>query len=289
MASETFTIGDLTAVIGDNETGEGEKHRAGYNGIWSLTHKSEPKSIFIPAVAGMNLEHIFDGETLDLKGETKIFFEPRNAKMTLKKLADHEAELHQPPTPTFHLESWTTFTLRKPDIIDFAFRCKATQHVFKRDYIGLFWASYINAPDDKSMYLRGKNGWLQHCTPAHDTLSTVVHEANKFDLTFAEGHRSCLYRHFSPLKYDLPFFYGNFGKHMLIVMFDRSENIRLTHSPSGGGFNKEAETTNPAWDFQFIVPKYEVMKEYGFRARLIYREKCSRDEVLKEYERWRKG
>jgi hypothetical protein len=112
--------------------------------------------------------------------------------------------------------------------------------------------------------LRGKSGWLQHCTPAHDTLSTVVHEANKFDLTFVDGHRDCLYRNFSPLKYDLPFFYGLFGKHMLIVMFDRSENIRFSHSPSGGGFNKDAETTNPAWDFQFIIPKYDVMKEYGF-------------------------
>ena len=46
------------------------------------------------------------------------------------------------------------------------FRCRPTQHVFRRGYIGLFWASYINAPDDKSMYFRGTAGWLQLCTPA---------------------------------------------------------------------------------------------------------------------------
>jgi hypothetical protein len=91
------------------------------------------------------------------------------------------------------------------------------------------------------------------------------------------------------LKFDLPFFYGLFGKHMLIVMFDRSEGIRFTHSPSGGGYNAKEQTTNPAWDFQFLVPKYDVMKEYGFKARLIYRERCSRGEVVKEYEKWRKG
>lgn len=288
MASETFSVGDLTAVVGDNAA-DGS-HRAGYNGLWSLTHKTEPKSLFVPAVAGLNLEHIFDGETLDPPGQTRIFFEPRNARMTLRKVSDTEAELHQPPTPTFHLESWSTFTFRQPDVIDFRFRCKPTQHVFKRGYIGLFWASYINAPDDKSMYLRGPaNDWLQHCTPAHDALSTVVHAQNAIDLTFVEGHRSCLYRSLSPLKFGLPLFYGLFGKHIFVVMFDRSEPIRLSHSPSGGGLNREAETTNPAWDFQFIVPKYDVMKEYGFRARVIYRERCSRAEVLKEYDAWRKG
>lgn len=287
MASGTFTVGDLTAVIGDNAASG--QHRAGYNGLWSLTHRTQESSIFVPTVAGMNLEHIYDGETLDPKGETKIFFEPRNAKMTFKKVSDSEALLYQPPTPTFKLESWTTFTLRKPDIIDFAFRCRPTQHVFKRGYIGLFWASYIHAPEDKSLYFLGKPGWLQHCTPAHDVLSTVTPLKEKFEPTFVEGHRSCLYRHLSPLKFDLPFFYGLFGKHMLIVMFDRTEGIRFTHSPSGGGYDASARTTNPAWDFQFLVPKYDVLKEYGFKARLIYRERITRAEVVKEYEKWRKG
>jgi len=52
MPSDTFTLGDITAVIGDNDS-KGE-HRAGYNGIWSLTHKTEPTNIFVPIVAGMN-------------------------------------------------------------------------------------------------------------------------------------------------------------------------------------------------------------------------------------------
>ena len=47
----------------------------------------------------------------------------------------------------------------------------------------------------------------------------------------------------------------------------------------GGGLNKDKQTTNPAWDFQFLLPTYDVRKEYGFRARVAYRERCSRDEV----------
>jgi len=56
MARETFQIDDLTAVIGDNEGYDG--HRAGYNGVHRLTHRSNPKSLF--TVAGPNLEHIFE-------------------------------------------------------------------------------------------------------------------------------------------------------------------------------------------------------------------------------------
>jgi hypothetical protein len=286
MASDTFSAGDITAIIGDNEAKEA--HRAGYNGLWSLTHKVEKSNLFVPTVAGLNLEHIFDGETLDPKGETKIFFEPRNVPMEFKKKSATEAELHQPPTPTFFLESWTTFKLIEPHYVDFTFRCRPTQHVFKRGYIGLFWANYINAPDDKSMYFRGKNSWLQQCTPAHDTLSTVLYEKESFDLTFNREHRDCLYMNFSPLKFDQPFFYGLYRDMTAIWMFDRTEGIRFTHSPSGGGFETTRQTSNPAWDFQFVIPKFDVNEDYGFKGRLVYRPRCSRDEVMKEYESWKK-
>ena len=63
--------------------------------------------------------------------------------------------------------------------------------------------------------------------------------------------------------------------------------IRLAHSPSGGGVNAALQTTNPAWDFQFLVPKPEVMKEYGFKARTVLRPRCSRDELLEEYKQWK--
>lgn len=287
MASDTFKVGDLTAVIGDNEA-KGE-HRAGYNGLWSLAHRTEPTNLFVPTVAGMNFEHIFDGDTQDPAGASDIFFEPRKAKMTFKKVSDTVAVLRQEATPTFKLESTTRFTLREPDAIDFHFRFRATQHVFKRGYLGLFWASYMNAPDDKSMYLRGANGlWLQHCTPAHNVLSTVVHRDDKFEMTFAKDHRDCLYKSLSPLKYDVPLFYGLYRKHIVMVMFDRTAGLRLTHSPSGGGTNTALQTTNPAWDFQYVLPKYDVNTDYDLRARLIYRERCPREQVLKEYENWSK-
>ena len=286
MAHDTFRAGDLTAVIGDNAAA-GE-HRAGYNGVWSLTHRTEPVNLFVPAVAGLNHEHIFDGDKQDTGNDLKVRFEPRYAPMNFKRLSDTEAELHQPPTPTFHLESWTRFKLTPPHYLDMSYRCVARQHAFAHGYIGLFWASYINAPEDRSMYFRGGGLWQQLCTQQHNDESTVRHRDDKIELKFTPGLRNGLYMNLSPLRFDEPFFYGLFRRHVFLVLFDRTAGIRLTHSPSGGGLNKEAQTTNPAWDFQYLIPRYDVNEEYGFRVRVVYRERCSRAEILKEYEDWRK-
>jgi hypothetical protein len=285
MAHDTFRAGDLTAVIGDNAAAG--VHRAGYNGLWSLTHRREPANLFVPAVAGLNLEHIFDGDKHDTDGTRTVFFEPRNAPMEFRRLSATEAELHQPPTPNFHLESWTRFALVAPHYVDFAFRCRATQHVFAHGYIGLFWASYVNAPDDKSVYFRDGGLWQQLCSQRHNDESTVRHRADTLDLTFSPGLGDALYRNVSPLRFEEPLFYGLFRGQIAVWMFDRADSIRLTHSPSGGGTNRAAQTTNPAWDFQFLIPRYDVLRDYGFRARLVYRERCDREEVLREYAAWR--
>ena len=284
MAHATFRAGDLTAIIGDNAAHE--NHRAGYNGIWSLTHRRESANLFVPAVAGLNFEHIFDGHRRDTDGTRRIFFEPRNAPMRFRRISNTEAELHQPETGTFHLESWTRFRLVEPHFIDMTFRCRAHQHVFEHGYIGLFWASYINAPDDKSMYLRNGNMWQQLCTQAHNDESTVRHTMDNLNLRFSEGYPEALFRNYSRFRYDQPFFYGNFRNQTVILMLDRTQGIRFTHSPSGGGSNRNQQTTNPAWDFQYLISPYEVNRDYSFRARLVYRPSCTRAEILREVTTW---
>lgn len=283
----TLKAGDLTAVIGDNSA-KGE-HRAGYNGVWSLRHQKGTRSLFVPAVAGLNLEHIVSGEHLE---EQTTFFEPRNAPMTLTLISETEAELHQPPTPTFHVESWTRFRVTAPHYLDMDFRCRAHQPVFPRGYLALFWASYMNAPADKSLYFLGgleaqKDLWTQLCTQWHNDQSTVRHRDDNFEMTYPEGGRETLFKSLSRLRFDQPFFYGHFDDLMWLVMFDRSEGIRFTHSPSGGGLNKDLQSTNPAWDFQFLVPNPELMKEYRFRVRTVLRQRCSRSEVLTEFANWK--
>ena len=279
MAHETFQAGDLTAVIGDNEAYDGR--RAGYNGIHRLVYKGRPASLF--GIAGLNFEHIFDGDQ-ELRGDPKVFFEPRNSPMTFKRISDTEAELYQAETPTFFLESWTRFKLVAPHYIDFTFRFKPHQHAFRNGYIGLFWASYIHEPENKSLYFRDDKGWVQFCTQFHNDQSTVRHVDDKTELKFAAGARQSLYQNLSTIRFTDPFYYGISGDLVYALMFDRTEGIRFTHSPSSGGL---PSFPNPAWDWQYILPKYEVLQEYGYRARMVYREKCSREELLKEFTSWR--
>lgn len=285
MGHATFEVGDLKAVIGDNAAADG--HRPGYNGLWSLQHRTGKRSLFVPGIAGLNLEHYFNGDNMP---DRKVYFEPRTAPMRFQKISETEAELHQPPTPTFFMESWTDFKLVAPDYIDMTFTCVPTQHVFHRGWIGIFWASYINAPLDKSIYFRGgwpqRHGlWTQFCTQEHNDESTVRHIDDQQELEFEEGQET-LFKAFSRFRFNDPFYYGHFEKHTWAIMFDRPKEVRFAHSPSGGGANRTLETTNPAWDFQWIIPNYEVSKEYTLRIRAFFRERCSRKEVEAEYRKW---
>lgn len=292
MAHVRLSLGDLTVVIGDND-GYGE-HRAGYNGLHWLQHRSDKEPVFVPAVAGLNLEHIFDGdkELRDAQGERQIFFEPRRNPMRLRQLTDNTVQLYQEPTPTFHLESWTVFRVVPPNAVDFIFHCRPHQHAFRYGYIGLFWANYINAPEDRSIYFRHRGQWQQLCTPQHNLHSTVVHSDSRLQLQFTPGLAPSLYQSLSPLRFDEPFFYGRVRDLVLIFVFDfprwqeGEPELRFTHSPSGGGYNGDKQSANPAWDFQWVIPRYEILQEYRFRARLICRPRCSRQEIVREVEQW---
>src|SRR5437773_855494 len=166
------------------------------------------------------------------------------------------------------------FKLVAPHYIDMIFRCKPHQHVFTNGYIGLFWATYINSPENKSIYFRDDKGWVQLCTQTHNDESTVVHVADKFELKVAPGTRQTLYRNLSPLRFSDPLYYGHFGNHIYIIMFDRTEGILFAHYPSGGA---PPSATEPAWDWQYIIPTSEVVHEYGYLARVVYRECCTRE------------
>ena len=86
MASETLHVGDLTAIVSDNEPFGGG--RAGYNGIRKLVHRTLPGSSLF-GISGLNFEHIFAGEQdqLALAGGGRIFFAPQNHPMTFCRIA----------------------------------------------------------------------------------------------------------------------------------------------------------------------------------------------------------
>lgn len=282
-----FRVSRLRCAIGNNmAVGE---HHAGYNGVFSLYAPDLDESPFVPAYAGLNLEHYFDGRP---PGEERaIFFEPRVAPMTFRRINGTTAELHQPATPHYGVESWTRFEIKEPYYVDMTFRCVPHKPGLEGGWFGVFWASYINAPLDKSVYFLAARSnldnplWTQYCTQEHGRDSTVCHESDQWSIPFPGGGGT-LFSSISPLRYSAPFFYGRFRDKALIYIFEPNPHIRFSHSPSGGGLNAEKGTHNPAWDFQLLIPDYQVDTEYRLTMRLVYKPWVDRADVIAEVRKY---
>jgi hypothetical protein len=283
----SFSLPGFTAVIGNNV--KAEPHLRGYNGLFSLTSETDNENAFVPLFSGLNLEHYFDAQVVTEPGS--VFFEPRRAPMTFKRISDHSCELHQPVTPVYGVESTTRFTFKEPHYVDMHFSCTPTRDDLAGGFLGVFWASYINAPEDKSMYFLAAGSsldepqWLQLCTQTHNRDSTVCNETDNFSIDF-QGEDKTLFKAISPLRYSLPFFYGRIRDQVLIYIFTPGPTIRFAHSPSGAGPTEKGDDTNPAWDFQLIVPDYQPGESYHLDMRLVYKKWMGRDDVLQEVRRY---
>jgi len=277
-----LVVGDLTATFIDNSA-YGTVHKAGYNGISELVHKKQDSTIFVPFYAGFNLEHIFGGDKLD------PLMEPRKHLMQLRRISKNEIQLYQSATPKSQVESWTNFKLVAPHYIDIEFRCVIrSKEFFRHGYAGLFWASYIDTPADKKIYFQSGNTgtstpvWLGTFSPKHGRRCTHLAWTDDLKLFMADDFNVVLANDFSEHRYWRPFYYGLFHNMVFAYFFEVSheQKIRFSQSPTGGG------KTNPAWDFQFIIPDFETNREYMFRARLVYKEFRGQDDILEEYRTW---
>jgi hypothetical protein len=280
----TLRAGDIEAVFADNEEFPG--HRAWYNGLHQLRHKADTLGLFWPGVAGLNFEHIYDGQKWWEPAEA--LFEPRSSPMTITRLAGDTVLLHQPPTRLHKLESWTRFTLSAPHYVDMDFRCIAREATFDRGYIGLFWASYINTHVSREYYFIGrkpgesKNRWLAYLSPEHNEKSTVDFIEESRRPSYTPEHPPRLFMDCFQYGYSYPFYYGRRGDMVIILMFDQAGPIRFSHSPSSGG--PVSPSSNPAWDFQYLIYDCQVGAEYGFRARLVYKPFTDETDIIREYE-----
>jgi hypothetical protein len=271
--------GNLRAVFIDNAQYP-PAHKAGYNGIAELYHTDQDSTLFVPSFAGFNLEHVFNGDSLIQ------FFEPRVNPMALYKKSNTEVLLYQMETPVSGVESLTEFKLVKPCYIDITFRCIFHKKEYlKHNYAGFFWASYINNPPDKYIYFRGVTegqsieSWISGYSETHGLKSThrAINDRNNF--YFAPDFKASLANNYSDYRYSLPFYYGRFHNMAIAYFFDSREVIRFSQSPTGGG------NTNPAWDFQYLIPDPDTEKEYSFHARIVYKPFISSEDIEQEYEK----
>ena len=248
-------------------------HKAGYSGVARISHTKQAQNLFVPNYAGLNYEHIHDGRTRD----RKILFEPRNLPMEIRVINQYAVELYQAPAGHYKLESCQRYELLENGTIQLTYECTPRARTFENGYIGLFWASYIHQPEDKSIHFPGfvnvegkslpefpPSQLIRGVTPQHGIQAThrgkrdtrmFKHDAD-FPLSLVFGYS----RH----RFDQPWYYGVSHQMGFAQVFRESDQIRLTQSPSGGGVG------NPAWDFQYFIPDYEVGKTYRFVMRAVY-------------------
>ncbi len=284
-ATVTLKEGMLEAVLVTNAATNW--HGAGYNGMARLLHKDQGDPLFIPFYSGINFEHIFDGR--------EAGFAPRGGKLSLWRYGGSSVGIHRAAADCpWGLESMTRFTLVAPHYIDVEFTAVPTQTRFANDYIGMFWASYINNPSDRAIYFLGRDKgdrqgpsrWITASSPAHDALSTHVASFEPAAWKMLDsGKWPGLAANFSNFEFDALFYFGRVRNMVWIYMFDKqvisdTRTLRFSQSPVGGG------NLNPAWDFHVIARPYKVGEPISWKARCVYKPYVNAADVLQEYITW---
>jgi len=275
-----LSVGNLTATFADNEA-FGPVHKKRYNGIASLVHSSSTGNLFVPDYAGFNLEHFFGGDFLE------ELFEPREHPMVLSRVDERTVRLHQPLPPRSKVETIHDFKMVPPHFIDVS--VKIILHdlsPFPHGYAGLFWASYIHQPERVAIHFWGTSldnpqpHWIKALSETHGVKSSHLFIGDIFEPFYAPNFNTTLASHFSDYRYLEPFYFGRKGQMVYAIFFDRTEGIRFSQSPTGGGHG------NPAWDHHFLIRNPKTGVAYEYLARLVYKPFVSAEDIREDYKNW---
>jgi hypothetical protein len=209
--------------------------------------------------------------------------------MQLRLIDAHTVEVYQRPTPNWKLESCSRYHILVDGTIEYTFECIPRADVFKNGYIGLFWASYIHQPTDRSIYFVGRpkdhadseSAWIRGVTPRHGVDSTHPPAGHRNTFEVDPNFPLTLVNHRSKYVYTEPWYYGVSHDMAYVPMFRSRDRIWFAQSPTGGG------ASNPAWDFQWFIPDYKTGDAYGFVMRTAYIPFKSRRQVQQATEKHR--
>ena len=288
----TFRTSEFEVDIGDNDSRDHPLHEQGYNGIWSLRPRGLDENLFFEedgfgqnrGLAGMNLEFYFDGET-DLERDGKVEFDPRLSPMSFESPRPDMAVLRQPPTDVFQVESVSRYQVVEPHYIDFQFSCVPRRDHFPHGYLGVFWANYVNKPEDCGIRFLGHRTpagkgpeWIHTCGGPYysrsDALPPVPHNDSLKGMTDLCSRGS--------FDWAEPHFYGVIRGYLVLLMFDCDLPLGIL---AGGTAGQQRNSWVP-WDFQILIPSPQVGCTYGLRARLCVTRFQGHEQVEKEIAAW---
>jgi hypothetical protein len=296
VATTTISRGDLKAVLRDNS----QSPRV-LSGVASLVNQRDAPGFdaFDPdspgASAGLNFEHIICGHR-----NPNNAFAPRHGRYQLYLLPDgHSARLvRKREDDLWAMSSTLTYTLASPDAIDVDFRCVPHDPSLfgKRAYAILFFANYMNDVQDVALHFRGIQGpgqpetWITADAPKGHldwNQGGTYRSVRAAELGSDADHNFKLNSwSYDYPRFTQPFYYGRAAKGMVfLLMFDRmyseTDEIRFSLFKF-----KLPRFPRPAWDFQYVLRRMQAGKEYGFKARLVWKKFVSPEDCFQEYSAW---
>jgi hypothetical protein len=294
--SVTITNGNLSVLFRDNSASPNI-----LSGIQSLFNVKDACDFdaYDPsskgASAGMNFEHIISGHK-----NPSNKFTPRHGTydLFLSPGKDSVVLVRDRKDSPWEVSSTLSYSVTAPHYIDVEFRCKAhNPGLFgKRGWGIFFFANYMNDVQQVPLnflgieHTGGREKWIVADAPkAHPdwncggTYRHVEAESLEYDEDMDFRLNSWSYDY---PRFTRPFYYGRAAHGMvLILMFDKAssqvEQIRFSLFKF-----KVPKHPRPAWDFQYVVHKFEKGQEYGFKCRLVWKRFISAQDCLEEYEEW---
>lgn len=277
--SSVFKTQAFQCVIGNNAAGT-DQHKVGFNGIWSLIPQGTTDNFIAEGLAGLNLEHYFNGVDEDV-AKPKVLFDPRHSPMEFRQESDSRCTLYQPPTQFYGVESWTEFRVSEPRYLDMDFRCiPRKKDVFHFNWLGVFWATYVPKPEETSMFFLAYEKAEQKQSAWFQSKGGMYYSRQaKVPLRFEGPMKTHAMASAAPVRWAEPFYYGIWHGYAYIVMFDTEHDLAMYAGQSPSGWNP--------WDFQMIIREPKVGSEYRLKVRMVFDQFKGRDWVLDEYKKWR--
>jgi len=296
VTNATITDGALQVAFRDNSQSPRD-----LSGLASLVNQRDALKFdaFDPnspgASAGFNFEHIISGHR-----NPNNAFAPRRGKMPLYPRPDGKSAMlvRRWEDDPWAMSSTLVYTLTKPHYVDLDFRCVPHDPALfgTRRYAILFFANYMNDVNDVAIHFRGieradqPEKWIAADAPkGHPDWNRggTYRSASASDLAYDPDHNFKLnsWSYDNP-RFTKPFYYGLSTKGMAFIlmfnkMFTETDEVRFSLFKF-----KLPRFPRPAWDFQYVIRNIQADKEYGFKARLVWKRFVSPEDCLEEYRAW---
>ena len=313
MASEFLVDGDLFVEVVDNGDGGGIPARRrqvlseanaqgrfdevafpferlnGYNGVRQLYSRAGPcENVFGSAWgSSLNFEFVYDssGSWMTPRWMDGTSDSPPTPSR-LSRVSDNRVRLETFVPEPHRIDVSTTFTLVRPHYLDLETTMLAHPGSFQGDWLGLFWASYIRRPENKTTWFRARRDagqppeWVGSLEEQPPDRRAFAGEAEAGLLPGEPAPDGGLLHNIRPVRYVEPVFYGRWRNLMLEMMFETDQHLRLAIQPTGGGL------PNPAWDFAVVVKDCRPGTPYAWKARVVFKPYVSPEDAWEEYRQW---